>query len=133
MTKYKPFRDAVEAREQAFREQVPNVLNVSSLLQPGQGTPSSPPSAIDPNEIPSVGALANMKAISGTQSTARQDQNKSAIKRLPQYVDAYRSYLKWRYPTRYGGKGGGGGGGMLGSYDVPGLGDPFTPPKPTGR
>jgi hypothetical protein len=133
MTRYKPFRDVVAAREEAFREQVPNVLNVSSLLQPGQGTPSSPPSAIDPNEIPSVGALANMKAISGTQSTARQEQNKSAVRRLPQYVDAYRSYLKWRYPTRYGGRGGGNasGGPALSGYDVPGIPDPLAPPKPS--
>jgi hypothetical protein len=135
MTKYKPFRDAVAAREETFREQAPNVLNVSSLLQPDQGTPSSPPSAINPNEIPSVGALANMKAVSGTESTARQEQNKTAVQALPKYVDAYRNYLKWRYPTRYGrkGGGGGGGGGSLTSYNVPGLGDPFTPPKPTGR
>ena len=120
-------------REQAFREQNPNRLNISSLLQPGQGTPSSPPTAINPNEIPSVGALANMQAISNTQSTARQDLNRSAVKRLPQYVDAYRSYLKWRYPTRYG-RGGGGnasGGPALSGYDVPGLADPLAPPKPS--
>jgi hypothetical protein len=132
MAAFQQYRDSVAMREQAFREQNPNRLNISSLLQPGQGTPSSPPSAINPNEIPSVGALANMQAISNTQSTARQDQNRAAIKRLPQYVDAYKNYLKWRYPTRYGGGSGNASGGpALSGYDVPGLPDPLAPPKPS--
>jgi hypothetical protein len=135
MTRYKPFRDSVAAGEEAFREQLPNRLNISGLLQPGQSTPSAPPSAIDPNEIPSIGALANMQAISKTESTARQDQNKAAVQRLPKYVDAYRNYLKWRYPKRYGGgsSGGGGGGGALDSYTVSPIKDPLAPPRPSGR
>ena len=130
MPPYQKYADALAMREQAFREQNPNRMNISGMLQPGQGTPSSPPSAINPNDIPSVGALANMQAISGTQSTARETQGKAAVKRLPQYVDAYRNYLKWRYPTRYGGGSGYTTGGSLGSYEVPGIPDPLAPPRP---
>lgn len=131
MPPYQKYADAIAMREQALREQNTNRLNISGMLQPGQGTPSSPPSAINPNEIPSVGALANMQAVSSTQSTARQNQGQAAVKRLPKYVDAYRSYLKWRYPTRYGSGGGGGGAPSIGAYEVPGIPDPLAPPKPS--
>jgi len=130
MAAFQKYSDAIAMREQAFRDQLPGLMNVSGMLQPGQGTPSSPPSAINPNEIPSIGALANMQAISNTQSTARQAQGKSTVKRLPQYVDAYRGYLKWRYPTRYGGGSGGSSGGALSSYEVNPIIDPLAPPKP---
>lgn len=130
MAAFQKYSDAIAMREQAFRDQLPGLMNISGMLQPGQGTPSSPPSAINPNDIPSVGALANMQAVSNTQSTARQTQGKAAVKRLPQYVDAYRGYLKWRYPTRYGGGTGGSSGGVLSGYDVGPLGDPLAPPRP---
>lgn len=129
MPPYQKYADAIAMREQGFRQQLPGLMNVSGMLQPGQGTPSSPPSAIDPNDIPSVGALANMQAISGTQSTAREAQGKAAVKRLPQYVDAYRNYLKWRYPTRYGSSTSSSSP-SISSYEVPGIPDPLAPPKP---
>lgn len=117
---YKNLANSIAMREQGFRGNAENVAKMDAPLS-SIGAQTGAPSAINPNEIASIAGLANIKAVSQTQSTQREQLGQRTAKRMPQYVKAYRNYLKWRYPSQYGG--GGSSGGVLGSYTVSPLPD----------
>ena len=97
-----PIRTRINAGESALRENIATLANINpALSQISQQTGG--PADIPANEIPSIGALANMQAIGQSTSQARSNQANALINSLPQYTKGYRAYLKWRYPSRYGG------------------------------
>lgn len=121
--------NSVAMREGALREQTPNILNMSGTLQ-DIGAQTGAPGNIQAGEIPSVMGLASQQAYVNTASQARETAAKRQAKQLPAYVSSYRNYLKWRYPSRYGGK-------KTGNYttdytqsgaDIADIADPFAPP-----
>lgn len=128
---YTQYVNAIAMRESGLRNQASALSNMSSSLADvsAQTGASSP---INASEVPSIAGLANMKAGVGELSTIREKQEKKQIKSLPKYVSAYRNYLQWRYPTRYGGGGGGSApvSNPYGDYDVPPL--PGITGRPTG-
>ena len=118
-----PIRTRINAGESALRENIATLANINpALSQISQQTGG--PADIPANEIPSIGALANMQAIGQSTSQARSNQANALINSLPQYTKGYRAYLKWRYPSRYGGGGGdypiviGGGGNQTGGSNL---------------
>lgn len=116
---YENLANSMAMREQTFRS---NAENVASMATPISdiAAQTGAPSAINQNEIASIAGLANIKAVAQNQSTARETLGQTTAKRMPKYVESYRNYLRWRYPSRYGG--GASTGGSLGSYTVPSLG-----------
>ena len=123
----KQLAQEVANREIAFRGQLPGQLNMTdSLATIGQQTGA--PGAINPSEIPSVAALANLRASAQTASHDRESLIKTRRKQAGSYINAYNKYLKWRYPSVYGGgSSGGGGGSPLPSYELPALSVPTLP------
>jgi hypothetical protein len=118
------YANAIALRENAMQTNAANISNMSGALQDvaaqtGAGT-------INPNEIPVLGAVSNQTGTIKAQSDLRIKQSKATSKRMPNYVSGYRSYLQWRYPTRYGGGGSGTGTSTNSSYgyNIPALGDP---------
>lgn len=97
-----PIRRSINTGEKTLRSDIANMKNMAPSLQAiDQNTGA--PGAINANEIPMVGMLANQAATSTTASQARADLANKQINALPQYKTGYRAYLKWRYPNRYGG------------------------------
>lgn len=122
----KQLAQEVANREAAFRAQLPGQLNMTdSLTSIGQQTGA--PGPINPAEIPSVAALANLRASAQTASQEREQQIRTRRRQAGSYIGAYRKYLKWRYPSVYGGGSSGGGGSPLPSYELPALTLPTLP------
>jgi hypothetical protein len=101
-----PIRTGINQRESQFRSEVDRISNMGPTLQ-NIAAQTAGPEQFNVGDIPSVGYLANLKAGAQMSSQARGDMANRQINRLPQYVKGYRSYLQWRYPTRYGGGDGG--------------------------
>ena len=96
------FANAVVARESALRGNAANTLNMTGSLQ-DIAAQTGAPGQINPSEIPSVAGLASQQAYINTTSKAREANTKEKVRQMPSYISGYRSYLKWRYPNRYGG------------------------------
>lgn len=130
-TPYDQYVNAIAMRESGLRNQAAGLSNMSSSLTDVAASTGAP-AAINPAEVPSISGLASMKAGVGDLSTVRERKEKSQIRNLPKYVSAYRNYLQWRYPSRYGGGSGGGAptSNPYGDYDVPPL--PGISGRPTG-
>lgn len=116
------YANAIALRENAMQTNAANISNMSGALQDvaaqtGAGT-------INPNEIPVLGAVSNQAGTIKAQSDLRIKQSKATSKRMPNYVSGYRSYLQWRYPTRYGGGGNDTSTNSSYGYNIPALGDP---------
>lgn len=130
-----PIRRGINERETALQGDVERISKMGPTLQE-IASQTAGPEQFNAGEIPSVGYLANLKAGAQAASSLRKDEANRLINRLPGYTKGYRDYLKWRYPTRYGGKGssnpyGGPTGGvpdwasilnMPGLTEVPGMG-----------
>lgn len=123
------YANAIAMREGALRTDVPAVLNMTGTLS-DIASKTGAPGALEGNEIPAVANLANRKSYLDATSRTREESSQRAIKQLPKYVSSYRNYLKWRYPSRYGGKTGT-------NYttdftqsgaDIADIKDPFAPP-----
>jgi hypothetical protein len=125
-TEYSKLANAMAMREQGSRSDAEKTGSMSGPMQ-SIASQTGAPSAINPSEIASIAGLANIKAVSNEQSKQRETAMNRQAKRMPSYVKAYKNYLQWRYPTRYGG--GGGGGGALSSYTVPSLPSITAPPQ----
>lgn len=128
MSQFRDYANSVAMREAGLRDRAEGLANMSSTLTDVAASTGAP-AAINPAEIPSISGLASMRAGVSDLSSTRQTQQNRQIKNLPKYVSAYRNYLQWRYPTRYG-RGSGGGvpaSNPYGQYDVPAL------PGITGR
>lgn len=97
-----PIRTDINQREAAFRADAERIANMAPSLQQIAASVGSD-QGLNPGEIPTVGYLANMKATAKQASTNRTDRSNAAINNLPSYINSYRTYLKWRYPKRYGG------------------------------
>lgn len=121
---FSKYANALAMREQQFRGGSPNIANMTSPLE-SIAAQTGAPSNIDPNEIASVAGLANIQAIANNQSLEREKASKRSVKRMPSYVKAYKNYLQWRYPTRYGGSSGYYGGGS--DFNVDPLPDLIPP------
>lgn len=117
---YNDLANSIAMREQGFRGNAENIAKMDTPLT-AISAQTGAPSAINPNEIASIAGLANIKAVTQNQSTQREALGKTTASRMPKYVKAYRNYLKWRYPSQYGG--GGSTGGVLSSYTVADLPD----------
>ena len=89
---FNEYANAIASREQGLRGEAADIANMSGSV-----------GNINPNEVPAVGALANQQAQAGALSKIRESSSKASAKRMPKYVSAYRNYLQWRYPNRYGG------------------------------
>lgn len=96
------FANATEQRELEMQAKLANISNMTGSLSDIAAQTGLTGGSIDSSAIPSVGGLANMKATGGTLSNQRIINSKNQIKGLPGYVKSYRSYLQWRYPSRYG-------------------------------
>lgn len=117
------FAEDLAAREAGFRAGAYDLVNMQTPLVE-IATATNAPAPINPEEIPAVRGLANMYAVAKEGSTQREKRGTAQIKALPKYVNAYRSYLRWRYPNKYGGKGGGSSLSPIqpgGGYEVPDL------------
>jgi hypothetical protein len=117
------YANAIALRENAMQTNAANISNMSGALQDVAAQTGG--NVINQNEIPVLGAVSNQAGTIKAQSDLRIKQSKATSKRMPNYVSGYRSYLQWRYPTRYGG--GDGSGTSTNSsygYNIPALGDP---------
>ena len=113
------YANAIAMREAGLRDRAQGLSNMTLPVQSvAQQTGASSP--INPDEVPSIAGLASMRAGVSSMSDIRQKQNVKQVKNLPKYTSAYRNYLQWRYPTRYGG-GSGSTQNPYGDYDVPQL------------
>lgn len=121
---FSKYANALAMREQEFRGGSANIANMAGPLQ-SIAAQTGAPSNIDPSEIASVAGLANIQAVANNQSSEREKAGKRTVKRMPSYVKAYKNYLQWRYPTRYGGSSGYYGGGS--DFDVSPLPDLMPP------
>ena len=121
---FSKYANALAMREQEFRGKSANIANMAGPLQ-SIAAQTGAPSNIDPSEIASVAGLANIQAVANNQSSEREKAGKRTVKRMPSYVKAYKNYLQWRYPTRYGGSSGYYGGGS--DFDVAPLPDLMPP------
>ena len=97
-----PIRTDINQREAAFRADAERLANMAPSLQQIAASVGSA-QGINPGDVPTIGYLANLKATAQQSSTSRASQSNRAINNLPSYINSYRSYLKWRYPKRYGG------------------------------
>jgi hypothetical protein len=121
---FSKYANALAMREQGFRGESANIANMAGPLQ-SIAAQTGAPSNIDPSEIASVSGLANIQAVASGQSQEREKVGKRSVKRMPSYVKAYKNYLQWRYPTRYGGSSGYYGGGN--DFDLAPLPDLMPP------
>jgi hypothetical protein len=119
MAAFDKYVNAIAMRESAMRDQAAGLGNMSGSLQ-NVAAQTGAPSAINPAEVPSIAGLASLQAGATNLSTGREKEQVKTVKNLPKYMSAYKNYLQWRYPTRYG-SGGGGLSNPYGDYDVPGL------------
>lgn len=123
------YANSVAMREGALQADTANALNMTSSLQ-SIGERVGMQGTINPTDIPSVAGLANTQATVTASSKLRSKNTATSAKNLPAYVDSYRNYLRWRYPSRYGGKTGGN---YTTDYqqaggDIGDLNEPFAPP-----
>ena len=123
------YANSVAMREQALQTNASNALNMTSSLQ-SIADQTGMQGTINPADIPSVAGLANTQAGVTASSNLRSKNTTEAVKGLPSYIKSYSNYLRWRYPSRYGGKKGT-------NYttdfqqagsDFTDLADPFAPP-----
>lgn len=103
MPPFARFSNEIAAREAALQSDISNITNMSGSLKNIAAQTGNPSAVYSESDIPSIGGLANMKATTNTMSNQRMTNSKNQVKDLPGYVKSYRSYLKWRYPSRYGG------------------------------
>jgi hypothetical protein len=96
------FANAVAQRENALRGNAANTLNMTGSLQ-DIAAQTGAPGAIQASEIPAVAGLASQQAYVNSASRSREATTKEKVRQMPSYISGYKSYLKWRYPTRYGG------------------------------
>ena len=106
MAPFQRFSNEIAARQAALQAETANITNMSGALSSIAAQTGNPGAVYSQAEIPSIGGLANMKATTDTMSNQRITNSKNQVKDLPGYVKSYRSYLKWRYPSRYGGSSG---------------------------
>lgn len=99
---FSEYANALAMREKDFRGSSPNIANMAGPMDSIEAQTGAPAN-INPQEIAAISGLANLQAIANTQSTQRQSSGSKLIKRMPNYVKSYRTYLQWRYPSRYGG------------------------------
>ena len=66
-------------------------------------TRTGAPGTIAESGIPTAYGLAQRLATSKAPLESSKGYATNKIKGLPQYIAGYRSYLRWRYPKRYGG------------------------------
>lgn len=99
---YKEYANRIAEYEKAYRERAGALANMSTTA-PTIQQQQQVANQINPDEIPAVRALANYQATGAEQSSLRQKAGSRTMKGMPKYVTGYRSYLKWRYPSRYGG------------------------------
>lgn len=96
----KMYAETLAAEKQA-RAKLENILNMQgpneAISMATAGNPN-----VDIGSVPSVGSLANVRAVQETQSRLRTGQAKRSFRDLPRYARSYNQYLRWRYPTRYG-------------------------------
>lgn len=121
------YANSVAMREAQLQADSANALNMTNSLQDiGQRVGGT----INAADIPSVAGLANTQAYVTASSNLRSKKTTENVKGLPAYVESYRNYLRWRYPSRYGSK-------TSTSYttdfqqggaDIPDLSDPYAPP-----
>jgi hypothetical protein len=116
-------------REAELQGNTANTLNMNNSLQ-GIAERTGMQGTINPLEVPSVAGLANTQAYIAGSSKLRSADTTAKVKGLPGYVTSYRNYLRWRYPSRYGG---GTGTNYTTDFtqsgaDVADIADPFTPP-----
>jgi hypothetical protein len=116
------YANAIALRENAMQTNAANISNMSGALQDVAAQTGG--NVINQNEIPVLGAVSNQAGTIKAQSELRIKQSKATSKRMPNYVSGYRSYLQWRYPTRYGGGGSGTTANSPYGYNIPALGDP---------
>lgn len=96
-----PIRTGINQRESTFRTTAENIANAAPTIQQlAAGTGAG--EGFNPGEIPTVGYLANLKANVQQASKSRTDAANTTISGLKPYIRAYRQYLQWRYPKRYG-------------------------------
>lgn len=117
---YTKYANAIAMRESGLRDQAQGLANMSVPLSE-VGAQVNAPSAINASEVPSIAGLASMQAGVSNLSDIREKQNVRQVKNLPKYTTAYKNYLKWRYPTRYGGGSSSSLSNPYGDYDVPQL------------
>ena len=109
------FAESIAKREKGVREDIAPRLQMGDTdiatgqpLPQGADTPlqriaeQTGGGPINPAELPMVSYLTNQYNVLKGQSQAREELASAQVKRLPEYMTAYRSYLKWRYPNRYG-------------------------------
>jgi hypothetical protein len=132
MPPFARFSNEIAAREAALQADLANVANMSGSLSSIAAKTGNPSAVYSQSEVPSIGGLANMQATTNTLSNQRVTNSKNQIKDLPGYVKSYRSYLQWRYPTRYGSGGSDYSTTPNGSYgyDIPDLTGYPLPPIP---
>lgn len=99
---YTSYSKKVAEREKNLQSGLSNVFNLTGETA-DIAAKTGGPTNLDLYSIPSVAGLASQKAYLESRSKARTKQAKSLTKWLPSYQKSYREYLKWRYPTRYGG------------------------------
>ena len=95
------YADAIALRELGLREDTTNALNMTGSLQ-DIATKTGMQGTFSPSDIPSVAGLANQQASIKSTSMNRAERADDVIDSLPGYVNSYRNYLRWRYPSRYG-------------------------------
>lgn len=97
-----PIRTRINTGENTFQSNLGALSNIAPAAT-DIASAAAGPANFNPGDIPSVGYLANLQASMKQASETRKGAANTAINALPQYVKGYRSYLKWRYPNRYGG------------------------------
>lgn len=118
---FSKYANAIAMRESGLRDQLSGLSNMSSSLGDVAASTGAP-AAINPGEVPSISGLASMQAGMTDMSNIRAKEQGGIVKNLPKYVSAYRNYLQWRYPTRYGGgSSSSAASNPYGDYDVPQL------------
>jgi type II secretory pathway pseudopilin PulG len=123
------YANSVAMREQALQSNTSNALNMTNSLQ-DIASQTGMQGTINPADVPSVAGLANTQASIAASSNLRSKNTTEMVKGLPSYVKSYSNYLRWRYPSRYGGaKGTNYSTDFTQSgYDPADIADPFAPP-----
>jgi hypothetical protein len=125
------YANSVAMRESELRTNAANALNMDSSLQDiGQRVGGT----INAADIPSVAGLANTQANVSASSNLRATNSANVVKSLPAYVDSYRNYLRWRYPSRYGNKKTSSNSNYTTDFqqaggDIADISDPYAPPE----
>ena len=123
------YANSVAMREQALQTNASDALNMTSSLQ-SIANQTGMQGTINPADIPSVAGLANTQAGVSASSNLRSKNTTQMVKGLPGYIKSYNNYLRWRYPSRYGGKTGTNYSTdyTQSGYDPADIADPFAPP-----